>query len=310
MKKVAFIGSTNIDLITYSDRKAKEGETLEAQTFKIEHGGKGSNQAVAAAKCGSNVIIVSKVGDDSFANMCLDNYKKQGIDTTFVQKVENTNTGVASIFVNNKTSQNSILIIKGANEYVRPNDIDKAYDVLKNVDMIVLQLEIPLQTVYYAIDFAVSHGVKVLLNPAPAVPNLSLEYVCKCDFLIPNETELEILTGMHCNTIDEIKVAANYLFNHGLKNLIVTLGSRGALWISKENELLFKPRNVNAIDTSGAGDAFIGCFSHFYTQTGNIEQSIEKSVIFSGISVMYEGTQSSYPELGLFEKYIKNTERS
>ena len=152
MKKIAVIGSTNVDLITYGDRVAKSGETLEAAAFAIGNGGKGANQAVAAAKLGSHVLMVSKVGDDQFAEMSLANYRSQHIDTKFVTKVSGVSTGVAPIFVNTTTSQNSILIVKGANNYLTPADIDGAEMELKTVDMIVLQLEVPLETVYHAID--------------------------------------------------------------------------------------------------------------------------------------------------------------
>ncbi|CEO41456.1 ribokinase [Photobacterium kishitanii] len=306
MKKIAVIGSTNVDLITYGDRVAKSGETLEAEAFAIGNGGKGANQAVAAAKLGAQVLMVSKVGDDQFAEMSLANYRSQHINTCFVTKVNGVSTGVAPIFVNTTTSQNSILIVKGANNYLKPADIDCAEAELKNVDMIVLQLEVPLETVYHAIDFGNKHNITVLLNPAPAVPELSLEYVCKCDFFVPNETELEILTGKPVATIAEINQAANVLFEHGLKNLIVTMGSRGSLWISKAGEYLANPIKVNAVDTSGAGDAFIGCFSHFFTQTGDVALALEKATIFAGLSVTEKGTQLSYPSLEKFTAYQAN----
>lgn len=306
MKKIAVIGSTNVDLITYGNRFAKGGETLEAESFCIGSGGKGANQAVAAAKLGSHVLMLSKVGDDQFGEMSLSNYQAQGVDTQFVEKVAGISTGVAPIFVNTETSQNSILIVKGANNCLLPNDIDHAEETLKSVDLIVLQLEVPLETVYHAIDFGQKHGIKVLLNPAPAVAELSLEYACKCDFFVPNETELEILTGKPVSTVDEIKQAASVLFEHGLKNLIVTMGSQGSLWISNEQERLTAPVKVNAIDTSGAGDAFIGCFSHFFTQTGDVQVAIEKASAFAALSVTGKGTQSSYPTAAAFNEFQKN----
>ncbi|ANS87216.1 ribokinase [Vibrio scophthalmi] len=306
MKKIAVIGSTNVDLITYGNRLAKGGETLEAESFCIGNGGKGANQAVAAARLGSHVLMLSKVGDDQFGEMSLSNYQAQGVNTQFVGKVAGVSTGVAPIFVNTETSQNSILIVKGANNSLLPADIDNAQETLKTVDLIVLQLEVPLETVYHAIDFGQKHGIKVLLNPAPAVAELSLEYACKCDFFVPNETELEILTGKPVSTIAEIKQAASVLFDHGLKNLIVTMGSQGSLWISKQCELLTEPVKVNAIDTSGAGDAFIGCFSHFFTETGDVQLAIEKASAFAALSVTGKGTQSSYPTVEAFNEFQKN----
>jgi ribokinase len=305
MKKIAVIGSTNVDLITYVDRLPKEGETLEAPAFRIGRGGKGANQAVAIAKLGSNVVMLSKVGDDTFADTCIQNFQSYGIDTKYVTKVPHSSTGVAPIFVNTTTSQNSILIVKGANNFLKPEDIDRAEKTLKDVDMIVLQLEVPLETVYYAIDFANKHGIKVILNPAPAVPELSIDYACKCDFFIPNETELEILTGKPVSTIDEIKQASKVLLDKGLNNLIVTLGSQGSIWFSKDGiEKMIAPLKVDAVDSSGAGDAFIGCFSHFYCITGDVETSMKKASVFAGLSVTEKGTQSSYPSIEQFDEFI------
>ena len=301
MGKIAVIGSTNIDLITYGTRLPLQGETFEAEHFKITNGGKGANQAIAARKLGSDVLMVSKVGNDIFADNCLRNYKKYGVDTSYVNQVTDVPTGVAPIFVNTQTSQNSILIIKGANNYLLPEDIIDAQDALKTVDIIVLQLEIPLETVYYAIDFAQQNNIKIILNPAPALESLSLDYICKVDYLIPNETELSILTGMPVDSTDDINFAANKLFDKGLNNLIVTLGSKGNLWLSKNNNIFTQANKVNAIDTSGAGDAFIGSFAHYLSETNDTLLSITKASLYASISVTKEGTQSSYPHKYEFE---------
>ncbi|BCN26488.1 ribokinase [Vibrio alfacsensis] len=305
MKSIAVIGSNMVDLISYTHRMPKEGETLEAPSFRMGCGGKGANQAVAAAKLGSSVVMVSKVGDDMFADNTIRNFQSYGIDTKYVQKVLHTSSGVAPIFVN-PSSQNSILIIKGANEFLKPVDIDKAAETLKKVELIVLQLEVPLETVYYAIEFANKHNIKVLLNPAPAVPELDIEYACRCDFFIPNETELEILVGKPVETIDDIRSAAKVLLDKGLSNIIVTLGSRGSLWLTKDGfELLVDPIKVDAVDTSGAGDAFIGCFSHYFVQSGDVEFSMKKASMFAAMSVTEKGTQFSYPSIEQFNEFAE-----
>ncbi len=304
MKTIAVIGSNMVDLISYTDRMPKEGETLEAPSFKMGCGGKGANQAVAAAKLGADVVMVSKVGDDMFADNTIRNFQSYGINTQYVSKVPQTSSGVAPIFVNS-TSQNSILIIKGANEFLKPADIDKAESTLVECSLIVLQLEVPLETVYAAIGFGNKHNIPVLLNPAPAVPELDIEYACRCDFFVPNETELEILVNKPVETVEQIKEAATILLNKGLNNIIVTMGSKGALWLSKNGkEVFIEPTKVNAVDTSGAGDAFIGCFSHYFMQTSDVQKSLEKASLFAAFSVTEKGTQFSYPSIEQFEEFV------
>lgn len=302
---IAVIGSNMVDLITYINDMPKMGETLEAPDFKMGCGGKGANQAIAAAKLGASVMMLSKVGDDVFADNTIRNFQKFGIDTEFVEKVAGVSSGVAPIFVD-KSSQNRILIIKGANSYLQPADIDRAEVRLKNCKLFILQLEIPLETVYYAIDFANKHHIPVLLNPAPASRELDINYACKCDFFMPNETELEILTGMPVETMEQIQVAANSLFAKGLKNLVVTLGEKGSVWFYEQHITHITPYKVNAVDTSGAGDAFIGCFAHYYILTGDVEESMKMASAYSAYSVMGQGTQSSYPNKEMFEQFLQS----
>lgn len=302
---IAVIGSNMVDLITYINDMPKMGETLEAPDFKMGCGGKGANQAIAAAKLGASVMMLSKVGDDVFADNTIKNFQKFGIDTEFVEKVVGVSSGVAPIFVD-KSSQNRILIIKGANNYLQPVDIDRAEVRLKNCKLFILQLEIPLETVYYAIDFANKHNIPVLLNPAPASRELDINYACKCDFFMPNETELEILTGMPVETMEQIQVAANSLFAKGLKNLVVTLGEKGSVWFHEQHITHIAPYKVNAIDTSGAGDAFIGCFARYYSLTGDVEESMKMASAYSAYSVTGQGTQSSYPSKEEFEHFLQS----
>ncbi len=300
---IAVIGSNMVDLISYINKMPKEGETLEAPDFEMGCGGKGANQAVAAAKMGSKVMMVTKVGDDLFADNTIQNLERYGIDTEFTNKVPGKSSGVAPIFVD-PDSKNRILIIKGANEHLLPEVVDEAAEKLKTCSLIVLQLEIPLETVYRAIDFGNEHGIPVILNPAPATKKLDFNYVCKCDFFIPNETELEILTGMPVSTIEQIEAAAASLIDEGVKNVIVTMGSRGVMWVTKNDTRIIDSFKVDAIDTTGAGDAFIGCFAHFYVQNGDIMKSIKMATAFAALSVTKRGTQNSYPSLDEVNEFI------
>ena len=300
---IAVIGSNMVDLITYTSQLPKAGETLEAPDFAIGCGGKGANQAVAAAKMGGRVMMVSKVGDDLFAANTVENLQQQGVDTRFVTTALSMSSGVAPIFVDNQ-SQNRILIIKGANQALKPADIDHAADALKACKLIILQLEIPLETVYYAIDFARQHAIKVILNPAPAVANLNIDYACQCDFFMPNETELEILTGMPVNSDEEVRLAGQSLLKRGLKNLIITLGGRGSLWMSGDHTHHVAPTAVNAVDTSGAGDAFIGCFANALVQTNDIASAMAQASAYAACSVTGRGTQRSYPDAETFQRFL------
>lgn len=293
---IAVIGSNMVDLISYIDRMPEEGETLEAPSFSMGCGGKGANQAVAAAKLGSKVMMVTKVGDDIFADNTIQNLKRYGIDTEFTNKVPGSSSGVAPIFVDSD-SKNRILIIKGANQYLLPEDVDKAAEKLKTCSLIILQLEIALETVYRAIEFGNEHGIPVILNPAPATKNLDFNYVCKCDFFVPNESELDILTGMPVSTIEQIKAAAVSLIDKGVKNVIVTMGSRGVMWITDRGTQIVDSFKVDAVDTTGAGDAFIGCFAYNYIQNGDIVQSIKMANAFAALSVTKRSTQNSYPSM-------------
>lgn len=161
-----------------------------------------------------------------------------------------------------------------------------------------------LETVYHAIEFGRKHGIEVLLNPAPALRELDMSYACKCDFFVPNETELEILTGMPVDSYDNIRRAARSLTDKGLNNIIVTMGEKGALWMTRDTEVHVPAIKVNAVDTSGAGDAFIGCFAHYYVQSGDVETAMKKASRFAAFSVTGKGTQSSYPSIEQFNEFL------
>jgi ribokinase len=304
MSKIAVIGSNMVDLITYIDRMPAQGETLEAPDFAMGCGGKGANQAVAAAKLGAQVLMLSKVGDDMFADNTLANFKRFGIDSQFVQRVPGVSSGVAPIFVQSD-SHNSILIVKGANAHLKPADIDAAQQALRGCSLIVLQLEIDLETVYYAIEFAKANGIPVLLNPAPALKGLSRDHLAQLDFFIPNETELALVTGQVVDSLESARSAALQLVQDGIRHVIVTLGEKGALYVGEDGEFRVEGHKVDARDTTGAGDAFIGCFTHHWSQDGAIRNAMNQAVAYSACSVTGLGTQSSYPDAATFAQFLK-----
>ncbi|MDO4234158.1 ribokinase [Pseudomonas sp.] len=302
MSKIAVIGSNMVDLITYIDRMPVQGETLEAPGFAMGCGGKGANQAVAAAKLGADVLMLSKVGDDMFADNTVANFQRFGIDTRHVKRVPGVSSGVAPIFVR-ADSHNSILIVKGANAHLLPADIEAAAADLRECTLIVLQLEINLETVYHAIEFAHRHGIAVLLNPAPALAGLSREHLAHLDFLIPNESELALISGHVVDSPQSARTAARSLVTRGIRHVIVTLGEHGALYVGEEGEFQVPGVRVEARDTTGAGDAFIGCFIHHWNRDRHIRQAMERAVAYSACSVMGLGTQSSYPDSETFNRF-------
>jgi ribokinase len=214
--RIGVVGSSNVDLVTYVDRMPVWGETIAAPRFEMSHGGKGANQAVAAAKLGASVVMVSKVGDDMLGDGVLANFERQGVGAQHVERVAGQSTGTATILVD-KSGDNFILIVKGANGDLNPDDVERAGDDLKSCDLILLQLEVPLETVYAAIAFGKRHRVKTVLNPAPAVRDLDLGKACEASFLMPNETELAILTSMPVGSEAEVAAAAQRLVAQGFE---------------------------------------------------------------------------------------------
>lgn len=290
--RIAVIGSNMVDLITNITRMPNLGETLEATNFDLGCGGKGANQAVAAAKLGSEVLMISKVGDDIFGDNTIQNFKENNIDTKYVLKVKDTTSGVAPIFVDEK-ARNSILIVKGANNNLKPEDVETASVDINRCDIIIIQLEIPLETVYYAIEFGNKNNIPVILNPAPAT-KLDYNYVTKTSILVPNETELELITGMPVKNLAEIEKAAKSIIDKGVKIVIVTLGKNGSMLVTSEKVEIVKANSVVSKDTTGAGDAYIGSLAYYFVKTGDIIESMELASEYAGYSTLHTGTQKSY----------------
>lgn len=302
MSDITVIGSNMIDLITYLDVMPAAGETIEAPEFSMGFGGKGANQAIAAARLGSSVSMITAVGNDAFGSQQLENFKENGIDTSTIL-VSDKSSGVAPIFVDS-TSENRIIVIKGANNELTPDKLSQFEDTIKQSKLIVLQQEIPLETNYRAIELAEQFGVPVLLNPAPANNNLNIEYVSKVAFFTPNETELATLTGLPTSNQAEIEAAAKDLVARGVENVIITLGTKGALWVTKTSQQIVPGKKVAAVDTTGAGDAFIGSFAHYFTQGKPVAEALLLANQYAAVTVTRQGTQKSYPTAEELTKQI------
>lgn len=298
---IAVVGSNMVDLITYLERMPEEGETLEAPEFEMGCGGKGANQAVAAARLGSDVLMVTKVGNDLFGQNTIENFKNNGIRTEAIE-VGTKTSGVAPIFVD-PHAKNRILIIQGANSELTPAMVESYKEQLKEAKLIILQLEIPLESIYKTIDLANEFNIPVLLNPAPANPALSMEYVQKCTYFAPNESELGILTDLPVSTVEDIQKAAQTLIDQGVQHLIVTMGEKGVLWMTENHVQVIEAQKIKAVDTTGAGDSFIGCFAHYVTKGASIETALEKANFYAAQAVQKRGTQLSYPTKEEFLHY-------
>ena len=294
MPKVCVVGSSNTDLLTKVKRLPKLGETSIGQNFHIGFGGKGGNQAIMAAKLKSNVTMVTKLGKDIFGNETLKNYKDNDINTNFVYFCENS-SGVAPIFVD-EDGNNFIVIVPGANWELKPDDIIAAKNEIENSDCLVCQLEIPLETTFEALKIARDAGVTTIFNPAPArdIPDDIYKIT---DIIIPNEVEASYLTGIEIKSVNDAKKACKVLLEKKCRSVIITLGKLGSVVADNINIIHIKPIKVKAIDTTGAGDAFIGSFAHYYGVTGSIEKSAEFANVAASLSVCRIGTQTSFPSL-------------
>jgi len=290
--RIAVIGSANIDLTTFSDRFPKAGETIFGQKFDLGFGGKGANQAVASRLCGADVFMVARVGSDLFGPATIENFKKLGIDATHVKQIEGVSSGVAPIFVE-PNGQNRILVVKGANDLLKPADVDAAANLLKTIDCMVLQFEIPLETVYYSVSFARKNNIRCVVNPAPAQP-IDMSALVGLDYFVPNESEAESITGMPVRNVDDAKKCAKKLLSGGVKRIILTLGANGSLLAGRDGMEHVPAFSVKSVDSTGAGDAFIGSFAVFLGEGLPEREAVRRANLYAGLSTTGVGTQKSF----------------
>jgi len=302
---VLVVGSLNADLVVRAPHFPQPGETISGDDLHIIPGGKGANQAVAAARQGARVAMLGRVGSDSFGPFLLDSLKSNSVDITHVHS-DDSATGTAIIVVD-ANGQNSIVLSAGANGKVSPADVDSASTL--SPSLILLQLEIPIPTVLYAAKQASQNGARVILNPAPA-QSLPDKLISLADFIIPNETELSLLTGLEVEDISSAEKAAKVLLDRGAKNVIVTLGSKGALIVSSNQTTQVNACKIDVVDTTAAGDAFIGGFASALLRGFEIESAVKYANACGALAATKFGAQPSLPTKEETERFMSLRGRS
>ena len=306
--RIAVVGSANVDLTSFTDHFPKPGETVFGDSFDLGFGGKGANQAVAAKYCGAKVQMVARVGDDLFGPATIQNFKSLGIGARHVKTVKGVSSGVAPIFVD-KSGQNRIVVVKGANDKLTAKGVNQAASRLKKADVIILQFEIPLATVYHTVRFARKNKIRCIVNPAPAAP-VDLKELANVDYFIPNETEAATITGKPVDTLDQAKACAQYLLAQGIGRVILTLGEKGALLAGAEGMELIPSYPVEPKDTTGAGDAFIGSFAVFLAEGMPERDALARANLYAALSTTSVGTQKSFLQRRAFERQWKKRNKT
>lgn len=292
---VCVVGAANIDLISYVPRLPHLGETLHGTGFRMGYGGKGANQAVMAAKLGASVSMVTKLGRDTFGEGTLANFRAMGVDTRLVTYTDEASSGVAPIFVDPGGS-NAIVIVTGANDLLTADDIEQARPTMAEAGVVVCQLEIPLETTVMALRAARAEGARTILNPAPARPDLPDELLQLSDVFCPNQGEAALLTGRPVDTVEDAAQAAALLRRRGCRAVVVTLGGDGCLVADAEGAEHGEGVAVDAVDTTGAGDAFVGALACFLARGDTLRNAARSANRIASLSVLGHGTQTSFPD--------------
>ena len=302
-KNIVVVGSSNTDMIIKTKKIPKPGETVIGGKFFKAAGGKGANQAVAAARAGGHVTLIASVGKDVFGEEAIKGFRNDGINVEYIKRNDELASGIALIFIDGN-GENSIAVASGANLNLEEADLVIAQDKITNADVLLMQLEIPIETVEAAAKIACSAGVKVILNPAPAQP--LRDELLKCiSILTPNESEAELLTGVEVKNENDAKKAAKFLLAKGVELVIITLGASGALVATNEESKLICGFKVNAVDTTAAGDVFNGALSVAFSESKCLDDAIKFAHAAAAISVTKIGAQPSAPRLTEINKFLK-----
>lgn len=285
MAKIAVIGSLSMDLVVSADKRPQAGETVLGNSFETVPGGKGANQAVAAARLGAEVTMIGCVGNDSFGEVILENLKANQVKTQYVEPVTHTRSGTAHITL--AEGDNSIVVVKGANDFTTPEYVRKAETAIRDADIVLIQFEIPAETVEYTADLCERLGVPLLLNPAPARP-VSMDVIAKSAFITPNEHEFRILF----DGADRTEVLRKYP-----NKLIITEGKKGVRFFNGEKEMAIPGVTVPVVDTTGAGDTFNAAFAVAIAEGKSMEDALEFANLAAALSVTKFGAQGGMPTM-------------
>jgi ribokinase len=291
--KIVVIGSCNTDMVVKANRLPVPGETILGGSFFMNPGGKGANQAITAARLGADVTFISKIGYDLFGLQALEIYKSEKINTEFIFTDSKKPSGVALISVDS-FGENCIIVASGANQSLSPEDIDKAKDKIREADTILMQLEIPLETVEYATALAYEYKKRVILNPAPA-SSLNNNLLRKTDVILPNRIEAEMLSGIKVTNLASAQRAVQAISEKGIENVVITLGKEGAYVKEKDNYVMIPAKEVDTIDTTGAGDVFSGALSVALSEGRSLIEAVEFANSAAAIAVTRIGAQSAIP---------------
>ena len=304
MGHVTVVGSFMYDLVATVPRRPRAGETLVGDSFGMFLGGKGANQAIAASRAGATVTMIGRLGNDLFGKQFLEKFSQEGINTDFVVQDKENGTGIGMPLIES-SDNNSIVIIPQANMALTVKNINQAEASIAKADVLVMQCEVPLEANQRAAEIAKENGTLVILNPAPAqlIPNHTLELV---DIITPNETETEILTGLPTKTEDEVILAGKSLLSKGVKTVILTLGERGSMLLTKNGEKIIPAFDVNAVDTTAAGDSFCGALAASLADGKSINSSVEIANAAGALAVTILGAEPSLPHRDAIESLLQS----
>lgn len=291
--KIVVIGSTNMDMVVKASHIPVPGETVLGGAFLMNPGGKGANQAVSIARLGGEITFISKVGNDVFGRQSIQAFEEEGIDISGVLSDHSVPSGVALITVD-ELGENSIVVASGANLNLTPDDVEKYLEKIPNIGILLMQLEIPMETVKFAAQYASSKGIQVILNPAPANA-LIPELFRMIDIITPNSNEAEMLTGIAVNDVDTARKAAESLHQQGVKNVAITLGAKGAVLLNEEGFYVIPATKVEAVDTTAAGDVFNGALALAIAEDKDLLSAVQFACKAASITATRMGAQSSIP---------------
>lgn len=308
---ITVIGSLNLDLVVFAKKIPRPGETVMGKSFKQIPGGKGGNQADAAAKLGGKVRMIGCIGDDSMGLFLKDSLSADGVNVDYVLVKPQASTGIAAIIVED-SGNNAITVAPGANYELMVEDVERLRSIIQESKVLLMQLEIRMDTVKASLKIAKQSGIITILNPAPAA-ELDYEILKNIDILTPNETELEFLSGQSTDTPENIERAAKTLINKGVKELVVTLGTNGCMHVTKDFVKHYNAYKVKAVDTTAAGDSFNGALAVYLNDGQTIEEAIEFALKVGAMTVTKEGAQTSLPyknEIDNFQSWLNSMSES